>query len=45
MESLCSVKSLFQYISSCVVVGACAECQYVRRKLHIKTALYTEKMQ
>lgn len=45
MESLCFAKSLFQYISSCAVVGACAECEYVGRPLHIKTALYTGKMQ
>lgn len=37
--SLCFAKSLFQYNSSCALVGACVECPCVVRKLHVKVAL------
>lgn len=37
--SLCFAKSLFQYNSSCALVGSCVECSCAVRKLRIKTAL------
>lgn len=37
--SLCIAKSLFQYNSTCALVGACVECPCVVRKLHVKIAL------